>query len=176
MWRRAYKHGVEHPIPSKDRLLAEIEDRGTDAMVARAFGVSGSTVARWRDHYHIPRSAVKSRGTIKVDRERVREFTLQQVPSNRQAVILGCSPRTIERVRRELGLLTKTQPPPVSDEVRKNVKAMLDDGASYIEVHRTLGVSERWLGRNFPGMGWTNSQAAQYRKSLDDARRAGIKL
>ena len=44
----------------------------------------------------------------------------------------------------------------------KLAKALLDDGASYTEVARTLGCSRFWVSKHFPGRGWTSQQGGAY--------------
>jgi hypothetical protein len=40
--------------------------------------------------------------------------------------------------------------------------ALLDDGASYSEVARTLKCSRKWVSDRFPNRGWTSQQGGAY--------------
>ena len=44
----------------------------------------------------------------------------------------------------------------------QQAKMLLDDGASYSEVSRTVGVSRWRLAVMFPGYGWTHKQGGSY--------------
>lgn len=39
---------------------------------------------------------------------------------------------------------------------------LLDDGASYTEVSKTLKVKRETVARRFPGRGWTHKQGGEY--------------
>lgn len=39
---------------------------------------------------------------------------------------------------------------------------LLQDGASYGEVGKTIGYDRTWLARRFPGYGWTQQQGGAY--------------
>lgn len=49
-----------------------------------------------------------------------------------------------------------------SKKLLSEIEAMLDDGASYREVMRTLPIHYRTLRKYFPGRGWTPQQAGQF--------------
>ncbi|AYD86888.1 DNA binding protein [Mycobacterium phage MilleniumForce] len=80
------------------------------------------------------------------------------------AEVVGCSSRTVVRVRadgdaRVMGPELFT---PLTQEQKDFARYLLDDGAPYNEVARTLGVSWTTIERNFPGYGWTKRQAAEF--------------
>lgn len=54
----------------------------------------------------------------------------------------------------------------LSDDEKNRAAELLDGGASYREVARTIGRSASVLCRRFPGRGWTRDQVAE-RASLD---------
>jgi IS30 family transposase len=61
---------------------------------------------------------------------------------------------------------------PLSPAERATAARLLDDGASYREVARTLGRSDLCIGRNFPGrsqwrQGSTSVAEQTWRKQLD---------
>ena len=44
----------------------------------------------------------------------------------------------------------------------QQAKMLLDDGVSYSEAGRTVGVDRRRLAVMFPGYGWTHEQGGPY--------------
>lgn len=54
----------------------------------------------------------------------------------------------------------------LSDDEKLRAAELLDGGASYREVARTIGRSASVICRRFPGRGWTLEQVAE-RASLD---------
>ena len=59
-----------------------------------------------------------------------------------------------------------TRRKPATPEVIAKGGEMLDDGASQLEVVRTLGMSRETLVKHFPGKGWTNKQSGEFRALL----------
>lgn len=51
---------------------------------------------------------------------------------------------------------------PTTWEKLCKAKEMLDDGAPYSEVTKTLHISFETLKKNFPGKGWTHQQAVEH--------------
>lgn len=99
----------------------------------------------------------------------------QRVPLARQVRILGVNERRLQRARRRLGLSGEPQVV-ISEERSRQVEQMLKDGMPYVEVHRTTGISQRWIREHFPGMGWTNAQSAAHRSAIGEARKAGLSI
>ncbi|SIB67633.1 helix-turn-helix domain-containing protein [Mycobacteroides abscessus] len=89
-----------------------------------------------------------------------RGYTDQEI-----AVELGVSDRTVLRDRKAAGLpITPAVPMSVSERTR--ALELLNDGASYREVARTIGRGTTTLKRAFPGYGWTQAQRFEYRMAL----------
>lgn len=80
------------------------------------------------------------------------------------AAHFGVSLRTASRVRRELGLSRRDHF--LSQERLARIEAMLDDGWSFKEIHRTEGADEETLRRHFPGRQWTKAQAVAHTSAL----------
>ena len=71
--------------PDRDTLvqwLAELSDN----QLAKRLGCTGATIARWRDHYGLPRSTAKSAGNIKWQTNRA---YFSQIDTPEKAYILG---------------------------------------------------------------------------------------
>lgn len=83
-------------------------------------------------------------------------FTAQQI-----AAALGVCERTINRVRMATGVGI-IKPPPMSDDEIAISKRLLEDGASYMEVARTLNRYWITIRDHVPGYGWTIWDTAVY--------------
>ena len=92
-------------------------------------------------------------------RDRVTQLTHQGHTAKQIANLLGVSPRTIIRDRAARGI-TQPQPSRVSDDEFSRAKEMLEDGASYEEVARTLRRSHTAFRHRFPGYTLTKEEAA----------------
>lgn len=81
---------------------------------------------------------------------------------------LDITERTVWRMKKRAGL---THPhPPITNAQVDEMRAMLDDGMSYSEVSRTLGIDHAAIKRRFPGRGYDQSQsvnARNLRRQLD---------
>jgi DNA invertase Pin-like site-specific DNA recombinase len=69
---------------------------------------------------------------------------------------LNVSIRTVSRVRVAAGLPAPSKGASESDKLR--AKELLEDGASYAEVGRTIGFHPQHVKRWFPGYEWTVEQ------------------
>ena len=100
-----------------------------------------------------------------VDRELLRHLHNMGLSAAQIAERAGCTARTVTRWRASEGL---TQPGPVTVGVRVSAERlaaaerMLDDGAPYQEVARTLGMHQHTLRRHFPGRQWTKHQSGVF--------------
>lgn len=74
----------------------------------------------------------------------------------------GVSPSTITRLRRSLGVPTQFLTP----ERVARIEAMLDDGWSFKEIHRTEGVDMETLRKRWPGRAWTMRQRDEYASNV----------
>lgn len=96
--------------------------------------------------------------TIAQRRERVVDLTALGHSAPQIAAAVGCTPRTVVRIRARAGISQPAGGPLTDDEIHC-ARALLDDGASFSEVARTLGRSYRHLRGRFPDVpGWTRQQ------------------
>ena len=94
------------------------------------------------------------------------------------AKILDISEKTVRNWRtkpKPVWIHGKLQVPQVKlDEA----EGLLDDGASYYEAARTVGIRSETLRQHFPGRGWSQEQVIDYavtvRKFNQKIRKAGI--
>lgn len=87
------------------------------------------------------------------------------------AEIIGITPRTVQRHRQAAGI-SAGPAIPLSAHEKERALSLLQDGASYAEVGRTLGRSEDRLQVNFPGYGWTREQTGAHNAAIQRARHA----
>ena len=92
-------------------------------------------------------------------RDRVTQLTRQGHTAKHIANLLGVTPRTVTRDRAARGI-TQPTPPRVTQDEFDRAHAMLDDGASYEEVARTLRRSHTAFRRRLPGYTLTKKEAA----------------
>ena len=93
-------------------------------------------------------------------RDRVTQLTRQGHTAKQIADLLGVTKRTVARDRTATGCAQPKAPLLTQDELER-AHAMLEDGASYDEVGRTLGRCSAGLRRKFPGYKLTRTDAAQ---------------
>jgi hypothetical protein len=105
--------------------------------------------------------------------QRVAELTRGGYSARFIAEELNITMRTVARCRVRTGT---AQPPPcyMTDTELRLAETLLDDGASYCEVARTIGRSTDALRTRFPDRSvWKQSGGAQYRQlmqTLDNIR------
>lgn len=90
------------------------------------------------------------------------------LPSRVIAHRLHVSKRTISRVRQAAGLGVERRTASEDDKLR--AKKMLEEGASYAEVARTIGFGPQHVKRWFPGYEWTveqRNEMADMQRRLD---------
>lgn len=114
--------------------------------------------------------------TDKVDARLVARMHKQGQPSTVIAKAAECHPRTVQRILRTLGY-TQPQPDrnnrPLAPEMHRAIEAMLDDGASFYEISRTLGVGDCTLRKHYPGRAWDAQQVGQHGAAI---RRANMQM
>lgn len=85
----------------------------------------------------------------------------------------GISARHTKRVLVDLGLVSPGRKnPPVSASTLERMRAMVEDGCSFREIARTLGVRWETVARHFPGRQWTHAQAGDHGRLM---RRASMR-
>ena len=72
-----------------------------------------------------------------------------------------CSQATVVRWRRRLGVAGRAQPA-YSPEDLALIRACLDDGWSFAEIHRTHGYDTEAIRKYFPGRAWTRQQIIEH--------------
>ena len=92
-------------------------------------------------------------------RDRVVDLTRQGHTAKQIADLLGVTKRTVARDRTATGCAQTKAPLLTADELER-AKEMLEDGASYQEVGRTLGRYGTTIRHRFPGYTLTKEEAA----------------
>ncbi len=144
-----------------------------DDQVAQLFGVAVTTVSglrlklgfREKKVHPVPKNPFPSVNDDEVLRLSVGPDALS---ASQIAIRLHCSKRAVERSRNRLraaGRLESLQVvaklPPLEGRLRA-AEDMLDDGASFAEVARTVHISTKTLNKRFPGRQWTREQIGEY--------------
>ncbi|MFK0072677.1 hypothetical protein [Arthrobacter woluwensis] len=101
-----------------------------------------------------------TRAELEARRREVRRLTVSGCTSERIARELGVTARTVTRDRVALGIAQN--PVRLSPEQEHQIAALVEDGAPFHEIARTVGVSPEAIRRRHPGRGWTPSQTARH--------------
>lgn len=111
-----------------------------------------------------------ARGPIAPEVEdRIVALTKQGVSSANIAEMVGVHIRTVQRVREKRGVSRPwTGAHLLTEDDKRIVAALLDDGASIAEAARTIGFSQTTLHKHFPGRAWTHVQSGQYARLHDN--------
>lgn len=100
---------------------------------------------------------------VKVDREAFADLAGQGWSNAALRERFGCSEITITRLRKLTGTVTAVR---MTAERRARIAAMLDDGMSFKEIHRTEGADMSTLRKHFPGRNWTPQEASAHTAAL----------
>ncbi len=92
--------------------------------------------------------------------ERIARMTRLGMSANEIGTRLGINKRTVYRARRRMGV---AKPParPITEAELATAASMLADGASCLEVARTLGRDDGPFLRRFPQYKWTHQQGVE---------------
>ena len=88
--------------------------------------------------------------------------TKRELSAREIAEELGVSERTVTRRRARLGISDGGARVALTPEQKALAKEMLEDGASYAEVGRTVGRHASTVKKHFPGYGWTVQQCVEW--------------
>lgn len=103
-------------------------------------------------------------------RDRIAELTSQGLSASQIAEIVGIHKRNVVVARRARGIAQNPRVCTLSDTEKTLAADLLADGASVVEVARTLGRSAHTIYRHFPGRGWTKLQVMEYARISRRAR------
>jgi transposase len=104
-------------------------------------------------------SAIETRHAL------VRRLSADGLSVPQIAAAVGLNRATVQVIRKRLGL-SRTVPRPYPPETWERAEQLLDGGASYREVARTLGVSDQTIINHLPGRGWSEQQRVEYLRAL----------
>lgn len=150
------------------QLARMVGEGHSNAYMAEHFQVRRDTVVEARRLIGLRSNEPSARP--KYDYERIVALTKDGYSAAEISREIGCSKETVRRTRVKFGVSQGRTMRKYSQEIRDKALVMLEDGASYNEVGRTLGVPDKWVRKTFPGMGWTRQQVYEYRalkKQLD---------
>lgn len=139
----------------KEQAIAMLSGGATYYTVAKALGRSQTAVRK-----NVPGYARDFDESIAHRRDAVARMTRQGMRVADIAARLKVTPRLVMRDRRKLSL-SQPAPTPFTESEYIAAKRLLDDGASYNEVARTIGRTHQTLVKHLPGYTWTSQQVAQ---------------
>lgn len=91
--------------------------------------------------------------------QRVVQLTRAGYCASAIAAQLGINKRSVQRYRQRAGVSrTELRRERTPDEILARAAMLLEDGASYVEAARTVGVERKVLARHLPGYTWTPAQ------------------
>lgn len=140
-----------------------IDDGGPATDYARMFGVDDGTIVNWRknggkkDRYRIPKEDL--------------DYALERLKAGDSykglAKELGVSDTALRNrfpgYGAGKGVYTASKLQPVTEpDVWQRAKYFLDDGCSYREVAKTLGLNRDSIVERFPGYQWSSAQSTQF--------------
>lgn len=82
----------------------------------------------------------------------IKELLDQGLHASQVALQMGITERTVLRAKKRLGMPIRKMAPPMSVEEIGFARALLEDGASYNEVARTLGRDLKTISARFRGL------------------------
>lgn len=135
--------------------------------VAKMVGVTQSVVSR----------VVKKHGVTPVrfthpQYKKIVTLLRERVPAMEISRRLGVNRGTVTRIRKSEGIPSYRQKRVVSAERLERAARLLNDGASYAEVSRTLSMSTGTLRKYFPGMAWGRAQIDEYLSMVQESIKA----
>lgn len=94
-------------------------------------------------------------------RNTIVELTKQGYSATEIASQLGITKRSVVRNRRAAGI-SRPGANLITETELAAARQLLEDGASYGEVGRTLGRSQSSIAAHLPGYGWTREMSSAY--------------
>ncbi|ANA86911.1 helix-turn-helix DNA binding protein [Gordonia phage Utz] len=96
-------------------------------------------------------------------REAIAELTRAGLSAPEIAIRLNVTARTVVR-HRALAGVSKPTHPRLTEEQLATARRLIDEGAPYKEIARTIGCHECTVAQRFPGRGWTRKQIDEWRR------------
>ncbi|QNN98651.1 DNA binding protein [Mycobacterium phage Moonbeam] len=105
--------------------------------------------------------------------KRILSMTRDGFSARHIAEVVGCSPRTVTRVRAaaDARVMNPDRFTPLTADQLEFAEYLLEDGAPYQEVASTLGASRTTIEKHFPGRAWKPKQIAEYQSLMVRFRR-----
>lgn len=105
-------------------------------------------------------------------RETVARMTRRGYTAPQIADHLGICTRVVQRMRTATGV-RGPQANPMTPHELEMARMLLEDGASYGEVSRTLGRAHCTIKKHFPDMGWKPGQGVELRWANEQLKKIG---
>lgn len=159
-----YQNNFHDPLFSDDEFRRICAESKSTREVVQKTGYNRSTVNQKMKEAGIPPYVVAGR---KYDYDYIIELLGKGMLYSEIARRVGCSERVVDRIVAKHPELSRGPVnPPLTDAELARAKEMLEDGASYTEVSRTLGRNGRNLQRRLPGYSWTPEQVLEHARLI----------
>jgi transposase-like protein len=148
-------------VELKTRLLEEFGEAGDYSPFPRA---------DWKDEVNNGTTHVgywdwvvvqEQKHIIETRNNRILRLAREGIHPNVIAEAVGVAKATVFRVRRDAGDTALMQYRRGTEAEKLQAKQLLEDGASYWEVGRTIGFSGSSVSRWFPGYSWSAQQRSE---------------
>lgn len=140
--------------------VTELSRQGcTIRQIAEQLGIGRSTVTSDRHELGITSRAYNVEALAE-RRAIVAKLVAEGWTLDQMAARLNTTPRTVARDKYKLKLVHPI--PHLSADECEQAEKLLDAGASFKEVARTLGRAPWTIQKRFPGRGWTPEQTGQF--------------
>lgn len=143
------------------KLREAINTSTSTAEVAEKIGCHKSTVRHYMQKWSIPHfTGAPSGVSRRLDYDHIESLVKDGLTATQIALRLGERRATISAIIGKLGLAKPARR--FTDIEIDMMFEMLEDGASYREVARTLNTRTATVMSKFPGYGWTPQQSGEF--------------
>lgn len=162
--------GVQHPghhhkrKVDPEQLIRLIEAGKTTAELAEVFDCHPIRIREARREAGLPPEPRKP-PKRRIDPQQVKARSEAGDTLASIAEALGCSISSIIKIRHELGISDHNKAR-LTEDAKRRIEAMLDDGCSFAEITRTLGISHETLKRHYHGRQWTKEQQVEHLRTV----------
>lgn len=147
------------PPEVEQRVIAMLRDGVIHRVIAAECDVSRSVVHRIAQEHGIRHQWEPERI------EAIAHLLRSGLRNNEVVRSLGVPYWQVSQVRRRIGLPMRPLRPVTTGELEQ-ARRLLEDGASYGEVERTLGRAPNTFRRLLPGYAWNREQIAEWQRTM----------
>lgn len=152
------------PPIDQAKLRAAIESSSSTAEVIEKVGCGHWSVNQYMNAWGYPKFKPRPGGGQRrsLDHERILELGAQGLTNRQISEHVGGTPNSIGVIRRKNGQGRPGANQKMTEAEISRARELLEDGASYKEVGRTLGRHYNTIRFHLPGYGWTYKESGQF--------------